>query len=63
MYDHHVEVNGDINPDELVLDDVGSLTTVLALRERSLWPNHKPQPQPCPHPDHGARSALSTECH
>ena len=29
VYDHHVEVNGDINPNELVLDDVGSLTTVL----------------------------------
>ena len=55
MYDHHVEVNGDINPDELVLDDVGSLTTVLAARAlRS--PTTSPSPNPRPSPDHGARS-------
>ena len=55
VYDHHVEVNGDINPDELVLDDVGSLTTVLAARAlRS--PSTSPSPNPCPSPDHGARS-------
>ena len=44
VYDHHVEVNGDINPNELVLDDVGSLTTVLVeklyplARTRTLTP-------------------------
>jgi len=55
VYDHHVEVNGDINPDELVLDDVGSLTTVLAARAlRS--PTTSPSPNPRPSPDHGARS-------
>lgn len=36
VYDHHVEVNGDINPDELVLDDVGSLTTVLVEKLQQL---------------------------
>jgi len=36
VYDHHVEVNGDINPNELVLDDVGSLTTVLVEKLQQL---------------------------
>jgi len=36
VYDHHVEVNGDIDPNELVLEEVGSLTTALVEKLQQL---------------------------